>query len=249
MAKIARAFQKIFAGGITPTGNIGVFGSLAAGSPAYSSDADTIQSLDAWTNGWAAATVNNQSPAFQDFNGYQYVVTRQLAYLMQAGIPEWNSQTTYYIGSFCQVAGVIYQSLIDDNLNNSVTNTGSWTTLKSVISPPSQTLSLAWVNFKSSPSGAVINSSYNVTSVTRTALGVFTINFTNALSSANYCVTGSGVDLNPTSAPNGIGCIGESMTTGNAYVLKTTTQLSVSFADNGGGAKDVSTANIVIFGG
>ena len=40
----------------------------------------------------------------------------------------------------------------------------------------------AWVNLN----GATIRASYNVTSVTKTATGNYTINFTNALSDTNY---------------------------------------------------------------
>ena len=46
----------------------------------------------------------------------------------------------------------------------------------------------AWVNFNG-VSGATIRSSYNVSSVTRTGTGQYTINFTNAFANANYCTT------------------------------------------------------------
>jgi hypothetical protein len=42
----------------------------------------------------------------------------------------------------------------------------------------------AWVNFNGST--AVINASYNVSSITRNATGEYTVNFTNAMSDANY---------------------------------------------------------------
>lgn len=45
----------------------------------------------------------------------------------------------------------------------------------------------AWVSFTAS-SGA-IRSSYNVSSVTRGGTGDYTVNFTNAMSDANYCFT------------------------------------------------------------
>lgn len=51
------------------------------------------------------------------------------------------------------------------------------------------TNALAWVNFTGST--AVIRASYNVTSVTRTASGQFTINFTNAMADANYVFSGA----------------------------------------------------------
>ena len=43
----------------------------------------------------------------------------------------------------------------------------------------------AWVSFNGN-TGA-IRASYNVGSVTRTATGDYTVNFTNAMSDANYC--------------------------------------------------------------
>ena len=46
------------------------------------------------------------------------------------------------------------------------------------------TNALAWVNFNGST--ATVRSSYNVTSVTRNSTGNYTVNFTNALSDANY---------------------------------------------------------------
>ena len=44
----------------------------------------------------------------------------------------------------------------------------------------------AWVNFNG-VSGATIRSAYNVSSVTRTATGRYTVNFTNAFANTNYC--------------------------------------------------------------
>lgn len=46
----------------------------------------------------------------------------------------------------------------------------------------------AWVNFNG-VSGASIRASYNVSSITYVASGKYTINFTNAMSDANYAVT------------------------------------------------------------
>ena len=56
----------------------------------------------------------------------------------------------------------------------------------------------AWVNFNG-VSGAVARASYNISSLTRASAGTYTINFTNALSDANYCVV---VGSSPTTAPN-----------------------------------------------
>jgi len=45
----------------------------------------------------------------------------------------------------------------------------------------------AWVNFNG-VSGATVRSSYNVSSVTRTATGIYTITLTTAMSSSTYSV-------------------------------------------------------------
>lgn len=49
----------------------------------------------------------------------------------------------------------------------------------------------AWVNWQGA--GGTINSSFNVSSVTRTAQGTYTINFTTAMPNANYAYTGMSI--------------------------------------------------------
>jgi hypothetical protein len=61
------------------------------------------------------------------------------------------------------------------------------------------TLCRAWVNYKGTATRA-INSSFNVSSVTFVSTGIYTINFTTALSDANYAAVvgadnGSGATL------------------------------------------------------
>lgn len=125
MAKIDRKTQKVFASS-APSTEIGKFGSLAAGSPTTSTDPDVIQALSNYLGGWFDAVVGSNSPAIEDMNGLCYLFAYQLAYIFQAGIAEWDSGTTYYIGSLANSAGKIYVSLVDDNLNNAVTDTTKW---------------------------------------------------------------------------------------------------------------------------
>jgi hypothetical protein len=47
----------------------------------------------------------------------------------------------------------------------------------------------AWVNYNGSTQ--TLNNSFNVSSVTRTSTGYFTVNFTTAMVNANYVVAGS----------------------------------------------------------
>ena len=53
------------------------------------------------------------------------------------------------------------------------------------------TLCRAWVNFNGVTT-ATIRASFNVSSVTRSAAGDYVVNFTNALSDANYSTVASG---------------------------------------------------------
>jgi hypothetical protein len=130
MAKLTRAIQKIFCGDVPPNNVVAVFGSLKNGTPTFTDDVAEIQSLPAYGTGWAGATVLNQAPALQDMNALQYLFSRQLAYLMQAGVPEWSALETYYTGSLVQSGGKIYMSASDGNLNQAFTTT-AWKTVYS----------------------------------------------------------------------------------------------------------------------
>lgn len=140
MAKIIRKTAKIFglsAGAVA--GGLGEFGSFAASSPAYSTDPAVIQSLSAWLSGWSSAIVGAESPAIEDMNGLCYVLAYQIAYGLQAGIPEYDSGTTYYIGSIVSSNGlnaltgtysVLYISIADSNTGNALTNPIYWKIFK-----------------------------------------------------------------------------------------------------------------------
>lgn len=125
MAKILRALQKVFGDNVVATDNIAQFGSLKAGAPQFSKDPSVIQGLNAYLEGWKSAVVNNNAPALQDENALHYLWSRQLAYLFQAGIPEYDTATEYHLGSFVQDGGVIYRSLQNTNENHSLTD-GAW---------------------------------------------------------------------------------------------------------------------------
>lgn len=157
MAKIVRKLQKIFGIDAGPT-EIGVIGSLAAGSPAYAAtkDPDEIQALSNYTDGLYSTVVGSNSPSMQDDNALYYLVTRQLAYLYQAGIPEWNAETTYYIGSVVSNgSGAFFVSLVDDNINQALTDTTKWSAL--AFPPP------VAVSASQSVGGTIPGITYNVT--------------------------------------------------------------------------------------
>lgn len=117
MARLQRVTSKVFAENAT---EVGQFGSLNAGTKVTTTDIATIQGLPAWQNGWQAATVGeNCYPTLQERNGLDKVQSYFLNYLLQEGIPEWDSGTTYYTGSIVKLINGVdvqfYKSLKDNN--------------------------------------------------------------------------------------------------------------------------------------
>lgn len=98
-----------------------------------------------------------------------------------------------------------------------------------------QRLAKAWVNFRGSTGN--INSSFNVSSVTRNGAGDYTINFTSALADASYTVVGG---FRPGSA---FGILGVS-----AGVAPTTLACRVATVDHTGVAIDPGDVYVEIFG-
>lgn len=126
MSKITRVTQKMF-GSSGPSGDFIEFGSLANGAANYTKDPTVMQDLSNFLTGWAAATIADNRPCLEDMNTLFYLLYYQVCYLLQQGFPEWDAGTTYYLDSYCQVAGTIYKSLANDNLNyNPVTQPAKW---------------------------------------------------------------------------------------------------------------------------
>lgn len=128
MAAIVRKPQSIFGSSLVPAGNLAIWGSLLAGAPAFSSDPTAIQSA-AWLNGLNAALVGNRSPAVEDLNALFYVLSYQIAYILQSGIPEYDAATTYWIGQTVRVPGTPFRatSLSDNNIaHNPATDSNNW---------------------------------------------------------------------------------------------------------------------------
>lgn len=125
---LPRVTAKIFAENAAAQ-DIAQYGSVIGGSAVFTSDISQIQQLPAYTTGWRAAVISDRNyPTLPEMNGLQKTFSQQIAYTLQKGMPEWDENTTYYANtSFCQVNGIIYQSLTDDNIgNNPVTDTTNW---------------------------------------------------------------------------------------------------------------------------
>lgn len=124
MAKLERKTQKIFA---SSAGNrsITAFGTAKTNTPKFTTDVDNIQNSN-YLGGWSTALLADNAPYEEDDNGILYMITRQLAYLYQSGIAEYDVNTEYANDSFCSSEGVWYKSLKDNNIGNSLTDTTSW---------------------------------------------------------------------------------------------------------------------------
>lgn len=119
MAKIIRKTLSQF-GVSGPSTAFGQFGSKEAGSPQTSQDPAVLQQLTAWAQGWQNAVVSGNKAAYlEDMNGWCFVHSYMMAYVLQQGIPEWDSGTTYYLNSVVQANnGQWFNSLQDTNIGN-----------------------------------------------------------------------------------------------------------------------------------
>ena len=120
MPKITRATQKIFAQ--NGTDQLAAFGSMKTGTPIYTDNIEDLQTSD-YEDGWENAIVADEAPFLEEMNGVQYGFSKQLAYLFQEGIAEYDAETTYYKNSI--VKGVnsdgvmtLWYSLTDNNIGN-----------------------------------------------------------------------------------------------------------------------------------
>jgi hypothetical protein len=111
-----------------------------------------------------------------------------------------------------------------------------------LLTTTSNQLCKAWVIFGEAAGGATIYNSYNVSSVTRTGTGLYTITFTTAMPSVNYSVFAAG--------SNGY----QSILTGSNYNRYTevcpysASQCSIaSYAPNNGALVDIPYSAISVF--
>lgn len=105
---------------------IAEFGSLAAAAPIYSTDPAVIQSLSNWLEGWFGAVLGGNSPAIEDMNAFCYVMAYQIAYILQKGVPVYDSGTTYFQYGIVKQNGKLFVSRIDNNLGNALTSRTNW---------------------------------------------------------------------------------------------------------------------------
>jgi hypothetical protein len=126
MARLPRVTQKIFAGSAS---NNGVFGSAQAGTKVLSNVLATLMGLSAWDNGWVDAIMGSSKfPPLEEFQALTYIQTTQLAYLLQQGIAEYDSGTTYWAKNIVCKAGTyeLYGSVTNSNVGNALSDPTNW---------------------------------------------------------------------------------------------------------------------------
>lgn len=97
----------------------------------------------------------------------------------------------------------------------------------------------AWVNFNGTGTVA-IRASYNVSSITDNGTGDYTVNFTNALPDANYCITGSAtLSTSGPSAPRTMAPYDVS--------TQTTTSSRIRTGDDTGTVGDMALVCVAVF--
>lgn len=119
--KLQRFFQKIFGQDAQPSERsiIGFF--AETGTCSIANTIEDAQSLNRFEGGIDQILIGENSPTKEDVNSLFWILSYQIAYLMQNGIPEWNEDTEYYLGSICRYEGELYKCR-DDNDGSGLTN-------------------------------------------------------------------------------------------------------------------------------
>ena len=132
MAKIIRLVQKVF-GRTAPNSEVGQFGSQEAGNALLTKDPATIQALSQFEGGWGSAIdSNNKTPNLEDWNGLANLITSQISYYGQSGVPEYDVAEEYFVGSICRGIGngKLYYSRTGTsgtpNKGNALSSTTDW---------------------------------------------------------------------------------------------------------------------------
>jgi hypothetical protein len=124
------------------------------------------------------------------------------------------------------MAGTIVSDTVQDGAGNSTSTT-------TVINGSAK----AWINFSASAGGGTINGSFNVSSITRNGTGDYTLNYTTAMTNANYAIVG-GAGANTAS---GYFC------QINYNAANTTTTSRIGLLTFAGGPTDAPIASISVF--
>ncbi|TDE17726.1 gp53-like domain-containing protein [Dyadobacter psychrotolerans] len=182
MPRITRKTQKVFASGAA---NNGVIGSAADGTKVLSTDLVTLQAKAAYLTGLNAITISGQRlPPLEEIQALHYIETSQIAYVLQEGIPEYDTGTTYYQKSIVKAPGTtqLYSSLTDNNTGNALptfgTNNTNWQSLTDF---GTGAQSLTTNGYKIFPGGLIVQWGYANTLSTNPVTVTFPIAFPNGV--------------------------------------------------------------------
>ena len=131
---LTRVTGKVFAGD-ADLDELGVFGSAKSGNPTNPTGTNIesqLQSGTAYEKGWGDAVVTEQNfPPMEEVNGVLRTISYQNCYLLQEGIPSYDSGTTYSDTSIVKTFSgnnevLFYRSIQDNNINHSLSDTAYW---------------------------------------------------------------------------------------------------------------------------
>lgn len=134
---------------------------------------------------------------------------------------------------------------INASPTNGLVATGDGSGVLKVQSNGVTTNALVWVNFNGITTTS-IRSSYNVSSVTRNGSGDYTVNFTAALSDANYAAVPVGFSGAGTLSTSG--GIAMEIGSNNTTFYRTTSAYRFITMQSGFASNDTYSASLVIFG-
>lgn len=237
-------------GSSPPANDASVFGSTAAGTTAYTDDilkqqcglSGTTPTAQ-WAAGFLSALIGNGSPVNVDHAALFQMLVTQVAYILQKMGAFYDANTTYYTGDLCSYGSPPsqYQSLANSNIGNQPdTSPASWVLFSRTFVAPGT--AKAWVVFDGT-TGAIVGTPLNVSSVTRSSQGKYLVNFTTAMSDANYAWVGTAGSVNggPTSPGD------DDWVSGGTAAVRTTAQFSVAVF-NGSSYEDAKRISVVVFG-
>lgn len=138
-------------------------------------------------------------------------------------------------------------TIINASPTNGLVQTADGSGVLKVQSNGVTTNALAWVNFDGTASTPITpRANYNISSVTKNGTGDYTLNFTVALSDANYVVTGT--SLIDTASLTAGGWFAGIRATSGTPTTKTTSAVRVITSAQNGAAYSSSETAFSVFG-
>ena len=128
---------------------------------------------------------------------------------------------------------------------NGIVSTADASGILKVQSNGVTTNAVAWVNFNGTSTTPITpRANYNVSSITKNATGDYTLNFTNALTDANYVAVCSARQL----TSSGYLSVATDVNTSGTALTRTTTTYQIQCTNVAGGLNDNPYMQVIVFG-